>query len=266
MDKKKLVKLSNLIGIISIILLIYWTFIFISITVFGLRIFRENLTETFYLSVFGILALMAGALIINIMLNLTRIAEKHNQDGVEIKKSSKQAGFIFLLSFPLIFGLMFGGDYLTSKKKQKMLISSAKSIIESNVEKTDKLLNYSFDKKWIKQTEEILEIYSETDTHFPRVAVIIPDTIDDLNVFLSIERYHSYYEREKIIQPQKRDYIFSTTKVEREYLNKIFYHNSDDIRFEANKGYYKLFYPYRKDDKIIIFYFSDYQRYGKSGY
>jgi hypothetical protein len=80
MNNKTLVRLSNIIGIVSIILLVYWVFVFVSIEVFGLKVFRENMTETFYLSVVGILALMLGALIINVMFNLTRIAEKHYQD------------------------------------------------------------------------------------------------------------------------------------------------------------------------------------------
>jgi hypothetical protein len=62
MNNKALVRLSNIIGIISILLLVYWVFVFISIQVFGFKVFRENLTETFYLSVLGILALMFGAL------------------------------------------------------------------------------------------------------------------------------------------------------------------------------------------------------------
>ena len=61
MNNKTLVKLSNIVGLISIILLIYWVFIFISITVLGLKVFKENLTETFYFSVLGILALMFAA-------------------------------------------------------------------------------------------------------------------------------------------------------------------------------------------------------------
>lgn len=89
MNNKFLVKLSNAIGLISIVLLVYWVFTFIVITVFNFKVFRENMTETFYLSVLGIIALMLGSLIINIMLNLTRIAEKHNKD-VELKKSGSK--------------------------------------------------------------------------------------------------------------------------------------------------------------------------------
>jgi hypothetical protein len=281
MDKKKLVKLSNLIGVITIILLIYWVFVFISITVFGLKIFRENLTETFYLSIVGILALMFGALIINIMLNLTRIAEKHNQDKA-LKTASKKMGLVFLLSFPLIFGLLVSGDYLTSKKKEKMLISSAKSIIENSPGKAEKLVNYTFGKEWIFQSREILTLYSKTDTHFPHVSVIVADTLDNLNVFLRFNTNNHPYtteiaiveevvsidapaKKDTIIKFQKKDYIRSTTKEEREYLNEVFYNNVDDIRFSAKDGYYELFYPYRKNNKVIVLYFSDYQRYGKFG-
>ena len=265
MNSKSLVRLSNLIGIVSIILLVYWVFIFISITVFGLKVFRENMTETFYFSVLGILALMFGSLIINVMFNLTRIAEKHNQDIVKSTKPLKKIWLIFGLSFPIIFGLLLGGDYLTSKKKEQMLIASAKSIIESNPEKLDKLLNYRFDKEWIIETSDILDIYSKTDTYFPHVAVIVADEIDNSQVFLSIRTYWYYYERDTDSIPLKKNYIRQTTKVERDYLNKVFFENYNEIRFSASKGNYELFYPYSKNGKKIVLFFSDRQQYGKIG-
>jgi O-antigen/teichoic acid export membrane protein len=145
MNPKTLVKISNSIGVISIILLIYWVFSFISIQVFGLKVFRENITESFYFSIIGILALMTGALIINLMFNLTRIAEKHNDDKSLNKKISKRVLIIFLLSFPILFGVLFTGDYLTSQKKEKMLINSANRIISENSNKADKIVDYNFD-------------------------------------------------------------------------------------------------------------------------
>ncbi len=90
MNLKKLVKLSNIVALIAILLLIYWIFIFISVEIFGLKIFRENISQTFAMSVLGIFALMAGSLMINVMFNLTRIAEKHNKDEItEINRSLK---------------------------------------------------------------------------------------------------------------------------------------------------------------------------------
>ena len=264
MNNKALVRLSNIIGITSIILLVYWVFIFISITVFGLKVFRENLTETFYLSVVGILALMFGALIINIMFNLTRIAEKHNQDDINnTKKNTKKLGLVFGLSFPIIFILLYSGDYLTSSKKEKMLISSAKSIIENNIEKSNNLVNYSFNEKWITQTDDILDLYSKTDKNFPYVSVIVADSIDKSKVFLGFRDY--YGKINDTILPAKKDFIQQTTEEERAYLKNVFYKNINEVRFSASDGRYELFYPYFKGKKKIVLYFSDYQRYGKIG-
>ena len=67
MNNNKISKIANIIGIVSITLLVYWVFTFILITVFGLKVFKENMTEIFYLSVLGILALMSGSLMISIM-------------------------------------------------------------------------------------------------------------------------------------------------------------------------------------------------------
>lgn len=79
MNPKQLVKLTNTVGIVSFVLLIYWIFVFILVQVFNLKIFRQHLSEIFALSITGIIALMAGALMLNIMFNLTRIAERGSE-------------------------------------------------------------------------------------------------------------------------------------------------------------------------------------------
>jgi len=263
MNPRQLVRLSNIIGITSIILLVFWVFTFITIEVFGLKVFRENLTESFYMSILGILALMSGALIINLMFNLTRIAEKHNQDKAS-SKSSKLIGWILLGSFPLLLLILFGGDYLTSKKKEKLLIRSAKSIVESNVKKSDHLVNYQFNKNWIIETEDILEILSKTDDNFPHVSILVKDSIRDEPIFLG---FTSNYRGtlNDTIQPDKKKFINKTTQPEREYLNSVFDKGNRDYRYSSYDGRYELFYPYFKNGNRIEIYFSEYQRYGKLG-
>jgi hypothetical protein len=264
MNHKALVKLSNIIGIISIILLVYWVFTFISIEVLGLKIFRKNLTEVFYLSVLGILALMFGALILNVMFNLTRIAEKHNQDDVNrAKKTSKKAGLLFALSFPLLFGLLYGGDYLSTRKKEKMLVASARSIIENDPAKSTILVNYAFTRKWVNETSDIIELYSKTDKHFPHIQVIVSDTMGKTPVFLSFSNY--YRHRDDTLQPLKKDFIQETTKEERDYLDRVFKANLEEVKFSASDGHYELFYPIIRNGKKIVLHFAEYQRYGKMG-
>ncbi len=263
MNPKQLVRLSNIIGIISIVLLIYWVFTFITIEVFGLKVFRENLTETFYMSVLGILALMAGALIINIMFNLTRIAQKHNQDELTTK-TGKKVGWVLIASFPFLLLILFGGDYLTSKKKERLLVGSAKSIIETNTKKSDHLVNYNFDEEWIIETEDILEILSKTDDNFPHVSILVKDSIDSEPVFLGFTAYYKGNLTDTI-QPVKKTFIRKTTQPERDYLNEVFENGYEDYRYSSHDGRYELFYPYSKEQKRIVIYFSEYQRYGKIG-
>ena len=264
MNPKQLVRLSNTIGIISILLLIYWVFIFITVQVFGLRVFRENLTETFYMSILGILALMAGALIINVMFNLTRIAQKHNQDR-DTSTDIKRYASTLLLSFPIIVLLLFGGDYLTTQKKEQLLVDSAKSIMETNVQNSQHLVNYRFDKQWINQTSEILEILSKTDRNFPSVSILTRDSIDGMPVILGFDAYHSQRSPEDTLPIKKNQYIQTTTQSERDYLHQVFEEGYDLYLYSSYNGRYELYYPYIKGNKQVVIYFSEYRRYGKIG-
>jgi len=264
MNSKSFVKLSNVIAIISILLLVYWVFIFISIEVFGLKVFKENITETFYLSILGILALMSGALILNIMFNLTRIAEKHNQDeNLKSSKKSKSMVILFVLSFPFIFAFLYTGDYFTSKKKEKMLVDSAESIINDNYQNALKLLNYEFSEKWIVETENIIDVLSSTDKHFPNVTIIVKDSINNTPVFMGFNHYSGSLN--DTIQPLKVNFLIKTTKAERIYLADVFENRNGNKRFSAYDGKYELYYPFMHDKKIVVFYFAERQRYGKIG-
>lgn len=263
MNAKKLVKISNYIGFISILLLVYWVFTFILIEVFGLKVFRKNMTESFYLSILGILSMMVGALIINIMFNLTRIAQKHNKDE-EVSSDNKKVILSLILVFPLIATILFGGDYLTKRKKEKLLIQSAEYIFNQNIEKTNQLLDYKFSKKYIIQTANILDLYSNTDKNFPNAQVIVNDSIDGKQMYLAFNDFTSYKSNDTLT-PIKKNCIYKTTKAEREYLEKVFKNSNKEVRFSSNNGDYELFYPYKKGNKIIILYFSERQRYGKLG-
>jgi hypothetical protein len=266
MNPKSIVRLSNIVGAVSIILLVYWVFVFISIQVFGLKVFRENITETFYISVMAILALMFGALIINIMFNLSRIAEKHNGDeqSSSVTKSKKPM-ILFGLSFPLIFAFLFAGDYLTAKRKESNLQKAAAGIVAKYEEKLNDIARYRFEKKWIGETAHTLTLLSKTDKHFPTVVVITQDSLDGSDVYLGFNSYYYIEEKDTTLQIHKQNYLLETTQEERDYLNAAFGSGTMDTRFSAHDGRYELYYPYEHNGKRIILYFSDYQRYGKIG-
>ena len=262
MNPKKLVKLSNNIGIASIILLIYWVFIFIAIMVFDLKIFKRNMTEIFLMSIFGIIALMAGALIVNIMFNLTRIAENHNKDKEsDYVKTPKKKVLIFILSFPFIFCLLLGGNYLSSKKKEQVLTQTATSIVKNSSYRIPEVLNYSFDRVWIDNTAELLYLLASTDKNFPSISVITKDSIKKVDVFLEFHQGN----RQDTLSPNKQNHIFKTDQEERNYLNEVFSNQSKELRYNVDGGQYELFFPFREGNKVVVLHFSDYLRYGKYG-
>ncbi len=267
MNLKTVVKISNFVAAISIVLLIYWVFAFITVTVFGLKVFRENLSETFALSVLGLFALMIGSLMLNIMFNLTRIAEKHNQDVPPEAAPRTLKWFLpLIILFPIIFGLLFAGDFMTSKKKEGMLTSSALSIIRTKPESTSRLVNYSFDREWLSNARDTLEFFEKTDQNFPHASVIVRDELDGTEVFLAFRDYVDSYDENKMPnEPNKKAFLLRTTLEERTYLNQVFNEGLSESRFTAADGNYQLYYPHTENGKTIVFYFSDYQRYGKMG-
>jgi uncharacterized membrane protein len=46
---------------VTVVLLVYWIFAFVSIQVFGFKVFRENLTQIFAMSILGIFAVLGVA-------------------------------------------------------------------------------------------------------------------------------------------------------------------------------------------------------------
>jgi hypothetical protein len=59
-----IVKITNKVAIGTILLLVYWVFIFICTTVFGFKVFKENMTEIFMLSILAIFSILCAAIII----------------------------------------------------------------------------------------------------------------------------------------------------------------------------------------------------------
>jgi hypothetical protein len=265
MDKTKIVKLTNFVGIVSIGLLAYWVFIFVSITVFGFKIFRENITQVFYLSLFGILSLLSGAIVLNIMLNLTRIADYVSREEVQDVskgKGGKLKGWIIAMSFPLIFVLLYAGDLSSSKRKETVLIDSGKSLIAEQSDVIDSLANYEFTKEYLENVSRKLSLLSKLDESFPEISVIVADKVDGKNVAL---RFRSYFHLNKDKTLDKIDYIYPTSKEERAYLNEVFSGKEEDVWFSAHDGNYELYYPVNTNKTKIVLYFSDRQRYGKFG-
>lgn len=293
MNAKKLVKATNIIGMVAVTLLVYWVFALILIQVFGLKVFREHITEIFLMSILGILAVMGGTLMLNIMLNLTRIAERGQEEEV---RGGRKTVYLLLAVFPILAALLFGGNYLTIQQKRDILIQSSERIVKDNSAQLDALADYRFDLAYIRKTSEILDLMAKDDSSFNAAMIIVPDKIGNKPVYLAFsadsrlnvggEAVPAASQNEAVpaanqnvegndnfvmdrngekVMVKKMDYVYSPNLKEREYLQKVFAGQTQEMRYEAEDGHYSLCHPYRKNGKTIVLCFSDYQEYGKIG-
>lgn len=263
MNPRKIVKLSNYIGLVAIFCLVYWVFIFMSMTILDLKIFQEQVTEAFFLSIFSIIVVMIATLMINIMFNLTRIAEKHNTDQQYANTRSKLWVGLLIISFPVLFGALILGHNLSMSKRQQLLISSAHSVLKNYSQSIQSISAYHFDPDWIKTTKESLTVLSKTDSEFPRISVIVKDQLDNgSTVYLSFDdnRYSSRDENDNA--PTKIDFLLATTQQQREYLDRAFKDPHVEVYYERNRNDYKLFVPYQHEGNTVVFSFGDYYPYG----
>lgn len=266
MHTEKLVKFTNRMALVLVAALLYWVYTFILITVFGLKVFRENTTEIYYFSVLGILALLSGSVIVNVMLNLTRISDSlKNKERISEKTSPKNKWLlpVFVISFVLIPGLLFLGNFSSSVQKKNILLAAAKNIQNENGDIVRKLSQYSFDSRYLSSAAEMLQLISREEQSFNLVSLIVQDTIRDKQVYLSINRYNSSLA-DKNETPSKINYIFPCSKRIRHYLNGVFNSDNMEINYSAHKGNYELFFPVKTKAGIIVFYFTDYQEYGRA--
>ena len=293
MNAQKLVKATNIIGMVAVTLLVYWVFALILIQVFGLKVFREHITEIFLMSILGILAVMGGTLMLNIMLNLTRLAERGQEEEV---RGGRKTVYLLLAVFPILAALLFGGNYLTIRQKRDILTQSSERIVKDNPAQIDALTDYRFDLAYIKKSSEILDLMAKDDLSFKSAMIIVPDKIDNKPVYLAFsadsrlnvggEAVPAASQNEAVpaanqnvegndnfvmdrngekVMIKKMDYVYSPNLKEREYLQKVFAGQTQEMRYEAEDGHYSLCHPYRKNGKTIVLCFSDYQEYGKIG-
>ena len=264
MNAARIVKASNTVALLAVAALTYWVFIFLCITIFDFSIFKENVTTAFFMSVVGIFSLLMGAIILNVMLNLTRIAEqgaaKSSPPARDGKSGLGWPKWVLLTSFPVIFLLLWWGDIASTALQKQNLLNARQALLEEQHEVITQLAEYRFDAEYIHFAARQIKILSRIDKSFPQISLIVRDKIDGKEVFLAFTGWQGPDEEEQL---DKTDYIFATTAEERAYLKTLFDGNQNAPKFHADESHYSLFYPVRLDGKTMVLLLSDYQRYGQ---
>ncbi|UOP04853.1 hypothetical protein [Conchiformibius kuhniae] len=287
MNLKKWVKTANIIGMTAAIILIYWVFAFVLVVALDLRVFAEKLTGIFGMSVFGILALMAAALMLNIMFNLSRIADRsEGLSAANVQAAAPQGRkrlWLFAALFPLLAGLLLGGDRLSAAKKREVMLAQAAETLRVHAPAAARLAAYRFQYNYFRKSNQDL---ADLNRLFKgNVSLLVPDRIGQENVFLEIRsvdgfsdgtdvQLHETADEISLYQPQqkerthlrKSELLYRGGAEQRAYLQKVFAENSRQIRFDDHKGNYELFYPHQVNGKTVgVWLFNERQYYGKFG-
>ena len=266
MDKKKIINFTNTLGVIAVLALLYWIIIWGINEIFSLRVFRETITDILGYSILGILALLAGVFVINIMFNLSLIAENTGKKTAVTKTKDRLPVWLiaFLVFLLLSILIMFLGDYGSTRQREIDLRNSAQELLQKHSATVKNLSNYKFTTEWLKEVNDALTLIEKLDPNISNIRILFPDNISGQSVYLAF-RY--YYSKQSETNPtiQKIDYIATLSQVEREYLDKVFNKNHTEKYFRANKGKYLLYIPHENNGRKVVFIFNNYQGYGTYG-
>ena len=75
MNATWIVRLTNRIALFFVALLIFWVMIYMVNSIFDLKIFQQHIADAFVMSILAIFAILGSILMLNIMFNLSRIAD-----------------------------------------------------------------------------------------------------------------------------------------------------------------------------------------------
>lgn len=139
-------------------------------------------------------------------------------------------------------------------------LDSARFMISNNRKIMQQLTAYNFDKRYMINACSYIELLSKEDESFPSVSLIARDEIEGKEVFVQLGGYCG-----ELRNPRKVDYIYSCSKEERQYFDKVLNEGYEEYRFSSSYDFYELYYPATSGEKTIIMYFTDRKRYGKFG-
>lgn len=247
-----IVKIANKVALIAVVILMYWVFIFVCLNIFDFKIFIQDFSDVFLLGLVGIFSILLAAMILNIMLNLTAIAQgrvaKHSQ-----VQSKSLSSLMFIASLMAVFLLLYLGDVATTKKTESYLVSSASALVEQHEEAISRFANYEFSRTYIEKTRRNILLMGKVDRNFPSIAVVVRGDIENKTYLMT---FNSHQQLEVTNEPKKEDYILSVSNQDRKYLNAVFDGESKQHRFSSGTSGSELFFPVETRYGMVVLHLS----------
>lgn len=283
------VKWLNRLAMVALMLLLYWLFIMAVTQIFGLSVFARSITEAFAISLAGLLALMGGSLMLNVMLNLSRMAHSLEQ-GQPVHASPRPqplpakspywgwVGFgAFLFSLGVIAAGLFAGDQYTRTKKKNLLMHTAASLVQERQQSLDQALTLPLQptRSTLTGLSQQLLLLEQTERHVDAIQLLLPMRYRGEAVVIGINKHQPWKHSGPLDTPAHHpagaamadvdvsELLFGTTPEQRQWINDAFAGKQPAPLYHYEGSRYELFYPVRLGPDWVILHFSDQQNYGK---
>jgi hypothetical protein len=262
--KLKLVKLTVTIILLTIAGILIWFFGLILTLTFDLNVFDKG-SMGFMASILGgAFVLAACSALLNLVLNLSIIAEKSvtAEEKNEPSRLNYKSAIIFGGALIITAAFLFIGDHLSRDSFKKKLTSEVHDIIVRYPKSIEKIGTSIQDKKTLHEIPSILSFLSKLKHEFPSVIMITSGSINSEKAFLRIT---PYTHEDDMLKPAFNNSFYECGKKDCDYLEKIFSGKTNEKYFWNDNDNYFYYIPISSGDKTFILLFSKLQRYGKIG-
>lgn len=288
------VKWLNRLAMIALLMLLYWLFIMAVTQIFGLKVFARSITEAFAISLAGLLALMGGSLMLNVMLNLSRMAHSLEKGQpvqgslsqgplpLPAQSQSQRWGWLglamFLLSLGLIAAGLFAGDQYTRTQKKNRLMLTAAHLVQERQRALDQALSLPLQpsKSVLDGLSQQLMLLEQTERDVDAIQLLLPTQYRGEAVVIGIDKHQPWQHSGPVEAAANRhpvqgataevdvsELLFSTTSEQRHWLDAAFEGRQPAPLYQYEGSRYELFYPVRLGRDWAVLHFSDQQNYGK---
>ncbi len=261
---------------LMLLLLLGWAVV----QVFGLRVFTRSLTQAVVFGGVGLFAVLGACLILNVMLNLSRMADSLaalHKDTATVGMpasggDSKRWLALMGAAAVLMVAGLFAGDAHTRSVKKQRLIDTAQSVMQERSARLDAALTLpdSLQQPALLQNlARQLALIEQTDRHVDHIGLLLPARYLGEPVVVQVNRNWSNLRQDATVVEQGMarvelgDLLFKTSADQRQWLFEAFAGRQPQPLYRHEGGHYQLFYPVKIGPDWVVLYFDDRQAYGK---
>lgn len=285
MNHAVMVKWLNRLVVLVLVLLSYVFFIFVFSDIFNLKVFTRTGNNLFGYGVSGLFAVMGAALILNIMLNLSRIADGveqtvyHRNAEQHVATSQHKRWWLwlagFLLSLVLIGGALLSGDRYTRMIKKRLMMATAAQVIQERSSQFNQIVSLPLtenDTAAVQAISDQLKLVRQIERHVDNIHLLLPARYHGEAVVVQLDQHSAIADpiatdatlnTSKTPSVDVNNMLFSSDMSQRQWLQRVFAGQETAPRYSYENDNYELFYPVKLHAGWVVFYFTDRHAYGK---